>query len=48
MLSPGEIVIPRSKANDPDKAKEFVEALLSEKRKKETSYSDVLKAKKRG
>jgi len=48
MLSPGEIVIPRTKAGDPDKAKEFVAALLSEKRKKETSYSDVLKAKKRG
>lgn len=48
MLSPGEIVIPRTKAGDPDKAKEFVAALLSEKRKKESSYSDVLKAKKRG
>ncbi len=48
MLSPGEIVIPRSKAGSPDKAKEFVAALLSEKRKKESSYSDVLKAKKRG
>jgi hypothetical protein len=28
MLSPGEIVIPRSKASDPAKAKEFVDGLL--------------------
>lgn len=31
MLSPGEIVIPRSKVNDPDKAKAFVEAILAKK-----------------
>lgn len=28
MLSPGEIVIPRTKAKDPDKAKEFIDKLL--------------------
>lgn len=33
MLSPGEIVIPRSHAKDADSAKAFVEHLLSEKRK---------------
>lgn len=34
MLSPGEIVIPRSKAQNPDAAKAFVEAVLSGKHKK--------------
>lgn len=33
MLSPGEIVIPRSKVNDPEKAKKFVEAILAKKGK---------------
>jgi hypothetical protein len=31
MLSPGEIVIPRSKVKDPEKAKAFVEAILRKK-----------------
>lgn len=34
MLSPGEIVIPRSKAKDPDLAKEFIDHLMSTKSKK--------------
>jgi hypothetical protein len=34
MLSPGEIVIPRSKAHDPDLAKEFIDHLMSTKSKK--------------
>lgn len=37
MLSPGEIVIPRSKADDPEAAKEFVEHLLSMKKKRKAS-----------
>jgi len=54
MLSPGEIVLPRSitKAeNAPAKAKTFVEALMKEKytdKKKPKSFLDVLHAKKRG
>lgn len=31
MLSPGEIVIPRTKANDPDAARKFVAAILAKK-----------------
>lgn len=54
MLSPGEIVLPRSvtKAeNAPAKAKTFVEALMKEKqsdKKSPKSFLDVLQAKKRG
>jgi hypothetical protein len=47
MLSPGEIVIPRSKASDPAKAKEFVDNLLkSDKRggDDDMSYGKVLEA----
>jgi hypothetical protein len=46
MLSPGEIVIPRSKT-DPDDAKEFVKAVKAQGKggkKKELSYGEVLKA----
>jgi hypothetical protein len=46
MLSPGEIVIPRSVANDPEKAKEFIEHIKKQKLKKSDdgpSYADVLK-----
>lgn len=31
MLSPGEIVVPRTAAKDPEKAKEFIEALMKHK-----------------
>jgi hypothetical protein len=35
MLSPGEIVVPRSKASDPDKAAQFAKAVaMKSKRKK--------------
>lgn len=34
MLSPGEIVIPRTKAKDPDSAKEFIDHLMKSKGKK--------------
>jgi len=34
MLSPGEIVIPRSKAKDPDLAKEFIDHLMAKEGKK--------------
>lgn len=47
LLSPGEIVVPRSKAKDPEMAKEFIEALKKSKEKKEgggAGYSKVLKA----
>ena len=50
MLSPGELVIPRSKAHDPEKAKLFIDHLLGESKKpskKETSFGDVLAAKRR-
>lgn len=46
MLSPGEIVIPRSKAEDPDKAKEFIDHLKGVKSKDSSGeYSKVLEAK---
>lgn len=46
MLSPGEIVIPRSKASDPELAKEFIDHLMSEKNSgsKDKSYLGVLEA----
>lgn len=46
MLSPGEIVIPRSKASDPELAKEFIDHLMSEKNSgsKDKSYLSVLEA----
>jgi hypothetical protein len=49
MLSPGEIVIPRSVAHDPEKAKEFIDHLLKEKDggKKKVGYGEVLKARKK-
>jgi hypothetical protein len=34
MLSPGEIVIPRSKADDPEAAKAFIDHLLKNKKRK--------------
>lgn len=46
-LSPGEIVVPRSKANDPEKAKAFIEHLFEMEGKKEVGYGDVLKARKK-
>lgn len=36
MLSPGEIVIPRSKAHDPDLAKEFIDHLMKREGKRKT------------
>lgn len=47
MLSPGEIVIPRSKASDPEMAKEFIEHLMGSKNsraEKGESYRSVLEA----
>jgi hypothetical protein len=45
MLSPGEIVIPRTKANDPDKAKQFIDHIMKNKKgAKVESYGDVVKA----
>jgi hypothetical protein len=47
MLSPGEIVIPRSKASDPTKAKQFVDGLLKSDKKggdDDMSYGKVLEA----
>ena len=46
MLSPGEIVIPRSVAHDPEKAKEFVDHLLKTKDKK-SGYGDVVAARRK-
>lgn len=46
MLSPGEIVIPRSLAEDPDRAKKFIEALKKEK-DEGPSYGKVLAAKRK-
>lgn len=44
MLSPGEIVIPRSLAEDPERAKRFIEEL---KGKKKPGYGKVLEAKRK-
>jgi hypothetical protein len=46
MLSPGEIVVPRSKSKDPEMAKEFIDALQRAKSKKDgpSGYSKVLQA----
>lgn len=48
MLSPGEIVIPRTKAKDPTKAKAFVDEVLKTNKKEsgddEMSYGKVLEA----
>lgn len=48
MLSPGEIVVPRSKAKDPDKAKEFIDHIMEGKEEgsKEVTYADVLAMQK--
>lgn len=47
MLSPGEIVVPRSQTQSAEKAKEFIDHLMKQKSKKKLSYVDVLKAKKK-
>jgi hypothetical protein len=46
MLSPGEVVIPRSKVNDPEKAKEFLKAVKArhEEANGPQGYSKVLAA----
>lgn len=46
MLSPGEIVIPRTMASDSEKAKAFIDHLMSskEKRSDKTGYAKVLEA----
>ena len=47
MLSPGEIVVPRSKSNDPEKAKQFIDHVMGEKEQtKEVTYADVLAMQK--
>lgn len=47
MLSPGEIVVPRSKAKDPEKAKEFIDHIMGDKgESKEVTYADVLAMQK--
>lgn len=49
MLSPGEIVIPRSKADDPDKAKEFIDQLMKKEKKESKAkggYGKVLEARR--
>ena len=46
LLSPGEIVVPRSKASNPEKAKAFIEELKKSSPKKSTpvEFSEILKA----
>ena len=44
-LSPGEIVIPRSKVDDPEKAHRFLEAVMNKKQKK-AGFGGVLDAKR--
>jgi len=47
MLSPGEIVVPRSKSKDPEKAKEFIDHIMGDKgESKEVTYADVLAMQK--
>lgn len=45
MLSPGELVIPRSHASDPKKAHAFVDHLM--KKKNKATYADVVAARKK-
>lgn len=47
MLSPGEIVIPRSHSHDPEKAKDFIDHLLKSEGKSKADYGDVLKARRK-
>lgn len=50
MLSPGEIVVPRSKSQDPDKAKEFIDHIMGEGEEegdREVTYADVLAMQKK-
>lgn len=47
MLSPGEIVVPRSMAHDPEKAKEFIDHLLKNEKKSDGDYGEVLKARRK-
>lgn len=49
LLSPGEIVIPRSHADDPEKAKMFIDKLIGSKKEdgEEMSYGKVLEANKK-
>lgn len=44
MLSPGEVVIPRSKANDPEKAKEFVKHIKKQKGGDDDGYGKIIQA----
>ncbi len=48
MLSPGEIVVPRSKAKDPEKAKQFIDHIMGGEKSdsKEVTYADVLAMQK--
>lgn len=45
-LSPGEIVIPRSKVGSPDAAHRFLEAVMDKKKKKVGGFGGVLQAKR--
>lgn len=50
MLSPGEIVVPRTAAKDPEKAKDFIDALMKNKKEKgggAKSYGDVVAAQRK-
>lgn len=50
MLSPGEIVVPRSKAKDPKKAKEFIDHLMKSEgsdSEDEGGYGDILQHKRK-
>lgn len=48
MLSPGEIVVPRSKAEDPEMAKAFIDHLMkNEKGNSQPSFSDVIASHKK-
>lgn len=45
--SPGEIIVPRSYAQNADMAKEFIDHIMASKQKAPVSYADILKAKKK-
>lgn len=47
MAQAGEIIIPNSKAHDPEKAKGFIDHLLKNEKKSKTTYGDVLKARRK-
>lgn len=47
MLSPGEIVIPRSAAKNPKLAKEFIDQIMKKEKAKDIGYEDIMAMKRK-